>query len=52
MLGISETGVLFGLYLENIELSSEEFLEMMKGDKEDDELRIRKGSEECSNRDS
>ena len=52
MLGISETGVLFGLYLENIELSVAEFLEMMKGDKEDDELRIREGSEKCCNRGS
>lgn len=32
MLGINETGDLFGLYLENRELSSEEFLEMMKGE--------------------
>lgn len=51
MLGINATGDLFGLYLENLELSSEEFLEMMKGE-EGDKLRIRKGSEECRNRDS
>lgn len=51
MLDRIQTGDLFGLYLENKELSADEFLKLMneKGAKKTiDKLRVREGGEECS----